>query len=107
MSASVSLMRLAISRASCPVAWLAESGSERTHAEMACSSIYEIALSTDQSGGLCPGPTGAPCPEDRKGYEGPCMSLESPAIVVPPDQNGTTVRRTESYQATAFSPLHP
>jgi len=28
----------------------AESGSERTQAEMSCSSIYEIALSTDQSG---------------------------------------------------------
>jgi hypothetical protein len=35
-----SLVRLAMSRASCPVASLAEAGEENTHAEMPCSSIY-------------------------------------------------------------------
>src|SRR6266852_8921515 len=80
MSASVSLTRLAMSRACCPGAWLAESGSERTHAAMSCSSIYESALSTDQSGGLRPGPTGAPCPKGRIGCECTSIILPRPAI---------------------------
>jgi hypothetical protein len=62
-TARESLMCLAMSRSSCPVARLADSGTERPHAEMLCSSIYEIALSTDQSGFLRVGPDGAPLPK--------------------------------------------
>src|SRR5467141_729558 len=52
MSASCSLIRLASWQASSPFAWLAESGSDKTDAEIPFASMSDKDCSTDQGGSL-------------------------------------------------------